>query len=137
VKIPKALRVSTWLFLFLALFCAWYTVAANYDYGAVSGTYVFQRGDESSTLILRKDRTFSQQRTSNGKVEQAQGTWRRLGEGGVNFSKEFLTVGGVQPESDGSTYGEVQKSFMNLIPSIYLGNGSGARPKFHLKFTWF
>jgi len=137
VKIPKLIRVFFGLLLALALFCGWYMVAANYDYGAVSGTYVYRRDNESSTLILRKDRTFSQQRISHGKVEQAQGTWRRIGEGGVNFSKEFLTIGGIHSESDGSVYGEVQKSFLNLVPSVVLGDDRDKGPRFHLKFLWF
>jgi hypothetical protein len=41
---------------------------------------------------LNQDRSFQQQLIRDGKVENAEGSWRRLGEGGISFSKEFLKV---------------------------------------------
>lgn len=113
--------------LVLLIFCVWYWFAADYSYNAVSGTYSFQSNGESSVLILREDKVFLQERTSHGRTERTQGTWRRVGEGGVVFSAEFLPVGQINAGSDGSVYGEVQKSFLELIPSIVLYNG----PRFH------
>lgn len=78
----------------LRLLGIWYCVAADYSYGAVSGTYPLSLNGEVSTLILNKDRSFQQELSRDGKVERTQGSWRRLGEGGVVFSKEFLKVSG-------------------------------------------
>jgi hypothetical protein len=55
-----------------------------------------QRGDETSTLVLRPDHRFQQEISRAGKVERVQGSWRRIGEGGIVFSKEFLRVAGVE-----------------------------------------
>ena len=89
---------------------------------------------ETSTLILGKDETFKQERNRSGKIEHAQGHWHRSGEGGIGFSKEFLPVGAVHAASDGVTYGEVQKSFFELVPSIVLGADRYDGPRFHREF---
>jgi hypothetical protein len=133
MKVPKSARIVVWIFFALAAFWIWYMVAADYSYSAVSGTYTFRLDGEESTLVLNKDQSFQQELMRQGKVEHAQGTWRRIGEGGVVFSKEFLPVGDVQAESDGSTYGEVQKNFLELIPSIVLGPDRDHGPRFHIK----
>jgi hypothetical protein len=117
--------------LVLLVFCIWYSFTADYGYSAVSGTYAYQSNEESSVLMLRKDRVFLQERTSHGKTERAQGTWRRIGEGGIVLSAEFLPVGQINAETDGSVYGDVQKSFLELIPSIVLGTDTSNRPIFH------
>ena len=124
-------RVLSWFILAIALFSAWYVVAADYGYGMVSGTYRYRQGEETSTLILKKDGTFVQERIRKDKIEHAQGAWYRIGEGGIHFSKEFLPVDDVNSESDGTTYGEVQKSFLELIPSIVLGPDREHGPRFH------
>src|SRR5579859_3203035 len=53
------------------------------------------------TLFLNKDQSFQQELSRDGKVERTQGSWRRLGEGGVVFSKEFLKVSGQEIRPDG------------------------------------
>ena len=131
MRIPRPIRVLCWFVLALAVFWVWYMVAADYGYGTVSGTYRFQQSGESSTLILKKDRTFLQERNRQGEIERTQGVWHRSGEGGIDFSKEFLPIGQVPAESDGFTYGEVQKSFLELIPSIVLGPDREHGPRFH------
>jgi len=134
MKVPKPVQIGCWILLFFAAFWFWYMVAADYGYQAVSGTYRFQQGGESSTLILKRDRTFLQERNRQGEIERAQGVWHRSGEGGIEFSKEFLSISQVSPESDGFTYGEVQKSFLELIPSIVLGPNRDHGPRFHKQF---
>ncbi len=133
MKVPKFIRIAGWVFLLFAAFWIWYMVAADYSYSAVSGTYTFRLNGETSTLVLNKDQSFQQELKHHGKIEHVQGTWRRIGEGGVVFSKEFLSVSDVQAESDGSTYGEVQKDFFELIPSIVLGPDRDHGPRFHRK----
>jgi hypothetical protein len=117
--------------LAVLLVCVWYWFAADYSYSAVSGAYAFQSNEESSILMLRKDKVFLQERTSHGKTERAKGTWRRVGEGGIVLSAEFLPVGQINARSDGSVDGEVQKSFLELIPSIVLWADDYNGPRFH------
>jgi hypothetical protein len=121
------------LLLFL-LFFAWYMVAADYGYSAVSGTYVFRSTNEESTLILRADRTFHQDLTRSNTIRHADGTWRRIGEGGVVFSPEFLTVLGQERDANGEAYANVEKGLLWLfVRSINLKPEQNGR-KFHNKW---
>jgi hypothetical protein len=125
-------RLSVGIVLLIVMFWTWYVTAADYSYGAVSGVYTFAHEGELSTLILKPDHSFHQELRSLGKVEHAQGNWRRIGEGGVVFSKEFLKLSGQETASDGQSFGEVKKSF-GLVPSIVLSPDSGG-PKLHRTF---
>lgn len=88
VKAPKAARTAGWSLILIVMLWVWYMVAADYGYGAVSGTYTLRREGESSTLVLRRDRTLQQQLSHAGEDILSQGTWLRRGEGGIEFSKE-------------------------------------------------
>jgi hypothetical protein len=55
----------------IVVFWSWYSVAADYSYGAVSGVYTFAHEGEFSTLILKPDHSFQQEFTYLGKVEHA------------------------------------------------------------------
>jgi hypothetical protein len=118
-------------FAIIALFCVWFAIASNYDYDALAGTYNFKNSDCSSTLVLKADRTFSQQLTEDGKTNSASGTWRRIGEGGVNFSLGFLRIPGAKqyreefPDhlegtvEDDEYYGHFEK-ILTLYPMLKL-----------------
>jgi hypothetical protein len=125
-------RLALVILLSIIVFWVWYSVAADYGYAAVSGTYTLQRGDETSTLVLRPDHSFQQEISRAGKVERAQGSWRRIGEGGIVFSKEFLRVAGEEVRPDGQADGEVKKRCLGLLLSINL-NPSPNGPTFHKK----
>jgi len=103
------------LFSVILLFWVWYSVAADYGYNAVSCTYTFASNGERSTLVLKPDHSFQQELSKQGKVERATGTWRRIGEGGIAFSKEFLIVSGQEPGADGTAYGAIHKKFGFLV----------------------
>jgi hypothetical protein len=60
----------------------------------------------------------------DGKVENAEGSWRRLGEGGISFSKEFLKVSGQELDPDGTAFGEAEKT-LGIFPSITLKSNQG------------
>jgi 4-amino-4-deoxy-L-arabinose transferase-like glycosyltransferase len=111
-------RVGCALVLVILAFLVWYTIAANYDYGALSGTYSFHFKGEMSTLVLKKDHSFQQELTHDGKLEHAQGRWRRVGEGGVVFSKEFMKLAGQKVRPDGQADAEVEKT-LGLFASIH------------------
>ena len=87
--------------IFIGLFWTWYSVAADYGYRAVAGTYTFERGTERSILILHRDQSFEQELSRAGSIRRTRGRWRRVGEGGVAFSKDLLTVAGQSVAPDG------------------------------------
>jgi hypothetical protein len=106
----------------LACLALWGVSALNYSDSAAIGTYQLTNEDESSTLILKSDHTFVQERIAAGKTEHANGSWRRLGEGGLAFSREFLVVDGQEPGADGTRYGDLHKDFglrVSIQPSQY------------------
>jgi len=105
----------------VVLVWVWYCWAADYGYGAVSGTYRFDQVGEHSTLVLQENREFRQEIRRPGAVERSQGTWRRIGEGGIVFSKEFLKVAGQNSRPDGQVDGEVRKAFWGGSLSIVFG----------------
>jgi hypothetical protein len=125
------------VFGLFAAFWVWYCIAANYDYSALAGTYVFHGEGVTSTLQLRKDATFHQTVHQNGQTQQAEEHWQRIGEGGVVFSPQFLRVPGARTfieHGDGSIaevefYGHFQK-FLGVYPSLYL-DGEPRGPAFH------
>lgn len=118
LKLPAVFRIVCRVVIVLAILWCWYMIAADYGYRAVSGTYTFQNDGESSTLVLRQDQSFQQDLSHDGKVEHSQGTWRRVGEGGVVFSKEFLKVRGQVVRTDGQADGKIEKRFAGFFPSI-------------------
>jgi hypothetical protein len=103
----------------LIVLVLWYSVAANYDYGVLAGTYVLSRDGETCTLHLKSDRSFTQDLVRSGKVEHAQGTWHRFGEAHVEFSSEFLRVSGQELSPAGAAHGQFEKTF-GIIPSLTL-----------------
>jgi hypothetical protein len=118
MSVPKYARTAGWLLLAIIIFWAWYMVAADYGYKAVSGTYTLRNNGETSILVLRRDRSFQQELVHAGKTERAQGTWRRFGEGGIAFSRGFLRADGQEAGSDVEVYGRVEKKALGLLPSI-------------------
>lgn len=109
----------------------WCCVAADYGYKAVSGTYTFDRGQERSTLILDRNQSFEQELRTAGHIEHTRGSWRRTGEGGVVFSKDFLTVVGQQRGAGGQVHGQVRKGFGGLFVSIIVFEPEPERPSFY------
>jgi hypothetical protein len=101
--------------LFVGCFLFWWVVASDYGDTVVSGTYNLKHGGERSTLILKPDHRFEQELTHDGKTERAEGSWRRIGEGGIALSKEFLRVSGQEPGPDGTAYGEIHKRLGFLV----------------------
>jgi hypothetical protein len=135
MKASKAARTAGWTIILIAVFWVWYMVAADYGYSAVSGTYTLRREGESSTLVLRHDRSFQQELSRAGKRVRAQGTWRRSGEGGIAFSREFLKLSGQEIADDGEAYGHVEKSFLGLRLSIAFEPDKGG-PRLPRKMGW-
>ncbi|MFZ1086233.1 MAG: hypothetical protein WAN35_14810 [Terracidiphilus sp.] len=131
MKIPKSLPIVGWIFLSFAVFWAWYMVAADYSYSAVSGTYVCRMNREKTILVLKEDHSFQEDISRQGKLLHAEGIWHRSGEGGIDFSKEFIKVSGEEVHANGTAWGYIYKSF-GLLFSITLAPDPGG-PRFHKK----
>jgi hypothetical protein len=127
-------RAAFGILLSIILFWVWYSVAANYDYGALAGTYVFDGNGEKCILYLRPDRTFVQELSRSGEIQNSQGHWHRSGEAGVSFSSEFLKVSGEGMDAGGQAFGEFDKT-LGIFPTLVLAplpNGPQFRKKlFH------
>ena len=113
----KVVRVGTASALLLLAFVLSYTIAADHGDGVTSGTYHFAQNGETSTLVLKPDHSFQQELHRAGKTGRAEGVWRRMGEGGIDFSKEFLLVSGQEPGPHGKSYGDIHKD-LGLLVSI-------------------
>lgn len=99
------------LLVLVVCFVLWYSVASDYGDGVASGTYHLAENGETSTLVLKPDHSFQQELSEHGEVKRATGTWRRIGEGSIEFSKEFLLVSGQEPGADGKAYADMHKDF--------------------------
>jgi hypothetical protein len=130
-QMKKLVLVVGVLVLVAGAFVGWYSIAANYDYGALSGTYTLSQNGEKCTLHLRPDQTFTQEVESGGVAQEAQGRWRRYGQAHVSFSGEFLKVAGQELNASGESHGQFDKT-LGLFPSLTLAPLPDG-PTFHKK----
>jgi len=133
MRINASARAGCCILLFVALFAIWYSVASNYDYSALAGTYVFHGNGESCTLYLRPDQTFVQELSRSGEIQRSQGRWHRYGESHVSFSAEFLTISGEELNAGGEAHGEFDR-VLGIIPKLVLAPLPGG-PTF--RKNWF
>ena len=118
--------IGTAVLLILLTFVFWYVQAGDFSDSDVSGTYILQQNDETSTLILRPDHSFQQEVVETGKVTRADGIWRVSGEGHIAFSAEFLRVHGEQVSPAGQAYGQIHNWF-GLVSITLPPDPSGPR----------
>jgi len=107
----KLLRVLFGCGLVLVVFFVMWYVVSDYSEGVASGTYRFAQDGQTAVLVLTPDHTFVQELSEHGELKRANGTWHGVGEGGIEFSKEFLTVSGQEPRADGSAWADMHKDF--------------------------
>jgi hypothetical protein len=93
----------------------WFVIASDYSDAAASGTYRLLHNGTRSTLVLLPDHSFRQEVSDYNGIQHAEGRWRRLGIGGVAFSRDFLTFPGEQRGEDGTAYSDMQRKFGILI----------------------
>ena len=96
----RSLRAAAGTFIILLLLVIWFVIASGYDYADLAGTYTTKADGVSFSLILSPDRTFHEELQDSAGPKSADGSWRRIGEGGVAFSGEFLRLPGQQSYSD-------------------------------------
>jgi hypothetical protein len=108
--------------LLLCALVGWYCIAADYSYAMLAGTYTFSGDGVRSKLLLKPDQTFHQEVWTSTTHESTSGTWRRVGEGGVSFSIEFLRIPGAKtfleefgPVGDGT---EEDREFFGTFEKI-------------------
>jgi hypothetical protein len=88
----------------------WGIAAIDYSENVIPGTYHFHQGEDRCMLVVRSDHTFHQDLMHKDHSESADGTWEHEGEGGIGFSKQFLTVMGEEQEPDGTAFAEIHKT---------------------------
>jgi hypothetical protein len=115
----KSLRLAGGVLLLLLCCGTWLAVATDYGDSVAVGKYRFAGNGETSTLVLKPDHSFQQDLQIGNTKQHGEGTWRRLGEGGIAFSKEFLIVSGDEPGPDGTTYSDMHKA-LGLFLSLRL-----------------
>ena len=119
MRMTTFVRAGCGILLLAALFAVWYSVAANYDHGALAGTYVFHGNVETCILYLQTDRTFVQELSRSGEIRKSQGHWHRYGESHVSFSNEFLRISGEEMNTAGQAHGEFDKR-LGIFPILVL-----------------
>jgi hypothetical protein len=112
-----ALKIGGGAFLLLAAFCIWYSIASNYGYDALSGTYIYRRDGESYTLHLYADQAFVEEINRAGSIQKVGGRWRRYGEAHVSFTKEFLPHPKEELNESGEAHGQFEKT-LGIIPKL-------------------
>ena len=111
----KAKRAGILLAVLLTSLCSWWLVASDYGDAAVYGTYQFAQNGVECMVVMKPDHTFEQELMRGGTEIHALGQWRRVGEGGISFSKDFLPVPGAECEPDGSFFADIHKAFGFLV----------------------
>jgi hypothetical protein len=133
MALNRSARAAGTTLILMVLFCIWFNIASDYDPPRLAGTYTFQNSNVSSVLRLKADETFTQTLTADGQTKQAQGSWHRIGEGGVVFSGDFLRLPGQRsyadsPASDEASWPHPQFSghfekILTVYPKLSLDGG--------------
>lgn len=103
----------------VVIFWFGYSWIADYGDGVASGTYEALVEGQRTTLLVRPDHTFHQTRVSGGVSAEADGTWRRIGEGGLVFSG-MLALPRQRLMPNGDAYAELYKTCGIWPPFISL-----------------
>jgi hypothetical protein len=110
----------------IAIFWFGYIWVADYGDGVASGTYEARSDGQRTTLVLRPDHTFHQTRVNSGVPQQADGTWRRIGEGGLVFSGPILALPHQRLMPNGDAYATLYKTAGIWPPFISLDSTTTA-----------
>jgi hypothetical protein len=119
MRIGMGGRATFGILVALALFCGWYAVAADYDYGALAGTYVWAGNGAKCTLKLAPDHTFSEEIDYFGNRQIVQGQWHRYGESHVSFSNQFIKLPGEELNAAGEAHGQFERT-LGIFPLLVL-----------------
>lgn len=119
MALKKGMAIGIVLVLLIALMFGWYIIAANYGYSALAGKYVYDMNGHKCTLILKADRSFTEELNHDGSSQKVIGTWYRYGEAHVSFSSTFITLPGQELNAEGEVHGQFEKR-LGLFPRLTL-----------------
>ena len=119
-------KAAALLFGTFAIFWFGYVWLADYGDGVASGTYEALAEGQRATLVLRPDHTFHQTRVRNGATVQGDGTWRKIGEGGLVLSGSVLALPGQRLMPNGDAYATLNKTAGIWPPFISLDSTTTA-----------
>jgi hypothetical protein len=94
----------------VAIFWFGYIWIADYGDAVASGTYEAVVDGQKSILLLRPNHTFHQIRVVGGVSAEANGTWSRIGEGGLVFSGGMLVIPRQRLMPNGDGYATLYKT---------------------------
>lgn len=120
--LPPAIKALVALAFIWLSFVLWFAMASDFSDSVFCGTYKFAQENERSILTLKPDHTYQQELISTGGKQTVSGTWRKVAEGGVAFSKEFLVVDGQELGADGTSYGDIHKTLGMFASSLVLSD---------------
>jgi hypothetical protein len=115
MAVKLIVRAAVCVFLIGGIGICWFVVASDNSDASASGTYRLARNGLTSTLILLPDHSFRQEVSDSKEIQRAEGSWRRVGQGGVVFSRDFLTFPGEQRGEDGTAFSDMERRFGILI----------------------
>lgn len=118
----------------LALLVGWYTVAADYDYEILAGTYVLANSGVQCTLMLAPDHTFTEKIGSSSNLRIVQGQWHRFGEAHMSFSNQFIKVPGEELDAAGEAHGQFEKT-LGVWPVLVLAPLPDG-PRLRKRLSW-
>ena len=121
-----AFKAAALLLGALAVFWFGYIWIADYGDRVASGTYEALADGQKTTLVLRPDHTFHQTRVNSGVLVQGDGTWRRIGEGGLVFSGAVLALPHQRLMPNGDAYATLYKTAGIWPPFISLDSTTAA-----------
>lgn len=119
-------KAAALILVVIAIFWFGYIWIADYGDGVASGTYEALANGQRTTLVLRPDHTFHQTRVSNDVQVQGDGTWRRIGEGGLVFSGAILALPHQRVMPNGGAYATLNKTAGIWPPFISLDSTTTA-----------
>lgn len=119
-SLPIAIKALVALAFIWLSFVLWFAAASDFSDSVFCGTYKLDQDNEKSTLTLKADHTYHQELSSSGGTRTASGTWRKSGEGGVAFSREFIVLTAQELDADGTSYGEIHKTLGLFASSLVL-----------------
>jgi hypothetical protein len=111
----------------ILLFGFWFVEAGMIGYNNVPGTYVAHVGNgKKITLILKLDKTFTEEVFENGQTTNANGSWYLFpsdSQNRIHISKEFVSTRAKTTTTEKGVYGVVENRFSFI--SFYLETSAG------------
>lgn len=88
----------------------WWWMSWDFSDRFVAGRYIARSKGQRTILVLNADHSFNQEIRANTATVHANGSWRRIGEGGIVFSENFLRLSNAAT-GDNEIYGNLDNTF--------------------------